>query len=298
MSKDDKVIEYITPADMVDLMNETGMIMVHDSTTQGGHPVVHAAFKTINAQTGEELPGGMPFSVVMYKTPREPGYSNIAIGTVVQVADLGLALPRDYFNFANQRYRFARVYPIDERNFVLQMDMFIHSATREYVKNGFGLWSALFSQILFDLMGRNGEQLHAAAEAFAAARTEIAEQFVATAVASDEPAAAAADVLPETPVDVPSEAVIEASSEPANAVPDVPAVEAAVTPQAAEPVALAEAAAPAAELQGEVKAEAVGEPQAKAAVDEAPAPEAPKPEASVAEPPLTPVAETKVPETV
>lgn len=205
MANDNKVIGYLSPAEMVALMGETGMITVQETATVGGQPVIHAALKVINAQTGEQLPGGLPFTVIMFKTSREPGYSNIAIGTVVPTAELGVVLPRDYFNFSNQHYRFARVFPLDERAFVLQMDLFLHNATREYVKFNFGIWAALFSQVLFDLMGKGGQNLHMAAEAYAAARSDLSQQFVSTMVASDDAA------VPETAVaePVPDETAAE-----------------------------------------------------------------------------------------
>ncbi len=189
MANDNKVIGYLAPADMVALMGETGMITVQESATVGDQPVIHAALKVISAQTGEQLPGGLPFTVIMFKTPREPGYSNIAIGAVVPTTEMGVMLPRDYFNFSNQHYRFARVFPLDDRAFVIQMDLFLRNATREYVKFSFGIWAALFSQVLFDLIGKGGQGLHAAAEAYVRARTDLSQQFVSTVVAADEPAA-------------------------------------------------------------------------------------------------------------
>ncbi len=220
MANDNKVIGYLSPADMVALMGETGMITVQETATIGGQPVVHAALKMINAQTGEQLPGGLPFTVIMFKTPREPGYSNIAIGAVVPAAELGVMLPRDYFNFSNQHYRFARVFPLDERSFVIQMDLFLHNATREYVKFSFGIWAALFSQVLFDLMGKGGQGVHAAVEAYAAARTDLAQQFVSTVVASDEPAAS------ETALAEPAASEAAAAELATDVLPDHPAAEA------------------------------------------------------------------------
>lgn len=301
MSKDDKVIGYLTPADMAALMSETGMITVQETSMAAGQPVIHAALKVINAQTGEQLPGGLPFSVVMFKTAREPGYSNIAIGTVVPVAELGVALPRDYFNFANQRYRFARVFPLDERSFVLQMDLFLHAATREYVKFSFGLWAALFAQVLFDLMGKGGEKLNAAAEAYAAARTDLAQQFVATTVASDEPVAeetASIDPVIDLPAEVPAETVLEPVIEPVGEV--IPAAAAEPVAEAvAEPAAEAAHDLPVDEVEP-VKVEAKVEPTAEApveAVAEASA-DASAEVAATAEPEAAPVAEAKEPETV
>lgn len=211
MTQDNKVLAYVSPEEMAALMSETGMIAVHERVIVDGKPVIHAALKVVNAQTGEQLPGGLPFSVVMFKSQHEPGYSNIAIGTVVPVAELEITLPRDYFNFCNQRFRFTRVFPLDERSFVLQMDLFVRNATREYVKFSFGIWAAMFSQVLFELMGRGKESLVAAAEAYAAAKTGLSQQYVSTMTASDEPA----------PVDPALDSVPTPIFEPATVVDDV-----------------------------------------------------------------------------
>jgi hypothetical protein len=284
MSQDDKVIAYLSPAEMVSLMNETGMITVHETVNTEGLPVIHAALKVVNAQTGEQLPGGLPFSVVMFKSPREPGYSNIAIGTVVPAAELQIALPQDYFNFCNQRHRFARVFPLDDRAFVLQMDLFVRNATREYVKFSFGVWAALFSQVLFDLMGRGRDALTAAAEAYAAARMDFSQQYVSAVTASDESAVeqTATEAAPEG---VPEEAPLpEAVAEPAPEAAKEPVAEAGASEPVAEPKAEAETTAPAevtaeakaeaapeAAAEGEPKAEAAAEPVAEAIAEAAPA---------------------------
>jgi hypothetical protein len=201
MANDRQVIQYMTPAELVALMNATGVITVNEAGMSDGKPVIHAAVKVVNAETGEHLPGGLPFSVVMFKGPNEPGYSNIAIGTIVPAQELNVALPRDYFNFCNQRFRFTRVFPVDERSFVIQMDLVLKNATREYVKFGFGLWGALFSQMLFELMGRGRESLISAAEAYAQAHTDFAQQIATT------PEAAVAEPVPTgEPVIVPETA--------------------------------------------------------------------------------------------
>ncbi len=259
MNQDNKVIAYLTPDEMAALMSETGLITVHERSIVDGKPVIHAALKVVNAQTGEQLPGGLPFSVVMFKNPREPGFSNIAIGTIVPAAELEIALPRDYFNFCNQRFRFTRVFPLDERSFVLQMDLFVHSATREYVKFMFGIWAAMFSQVLFELMGRGRDSLVAAAEAYAAAQTDLSQQYVSTVTSSDESAVAKTDgeVVPEP----------ESTSEPAappviDAVVDMAAElagtqEVASGSKADEPAAVEEAKAG---PSVEAVADATGEP--------------------------------------
>jgi hypothetical protein len=245
MSNDRQIITYLSPAELVALMNATGSITVHESGMSDGKPVIHAALKVVNARTGEPLPGGLPFSVVMFKNPNEAGYSNIAIGTIIPAAELHLALPRDYFNFCNQRFRFTRVFPLDERSFVIQMDLMLKNATHEYVKFSFGLWGMLFSHMLFELMGRGRENLVAAAEAFAAVRTDFAEQVVAA------PAAVMA-LEPETIVT--AEPVAEATVEEPAAEAVAETVSAAVEPEAVEsvaapdvPVAEAVAEAPVAE---------------------------------------------------
>lgn len=166
MVSNSKVINDMTPAELAAVIRETGST-VYEITVIDGKPVIHAALRIVNAKTGENIPGGLPFSVVLFKRPGEKNYSNIAIGTVVPVTELDIRLPRDYFNFCNQRLRFVRVFPLDERSFVIQMDLILHNSTQEYVKFGFGLWGALFSQILYELIGRGRESLEAAAEIYA-----------------------------------------------------------------------------------------------------------------------------------
>ncbi len=275
MSNDRQVISYLSPADLAQLMNQTGVIAVHESGTSDGKPVIQAAVKVVNAQTGEQLPGGLPFSVVMFKGPKEPGYSNIAIGAIVPASELNVALPRNYFNFCNQRFRFTRAFPIDEHAFVIQMDLVLKNATREYVKFSFGLWGALFSQMLFELMGRGRESLVAVAEAYAAAHTDFAGQ-IATAPALSEtfaPAAEAAGeldaVLPLTAEAIvadtdakvlPAEAVVakvEAFAAPELSIVAGPVAVESIVVVAAEPAIVAQAAEPA-----EVKIKATGEAEA------------------------------------
>ena len=195
MAQDNRILGFVTPADLVALMRETGHISVQESAVSDGKPVIHAALKVINANTGEQLPGGLPFSVVMFKHPSESGYSNIAIGTIVPAAELDIHLPHDYFNFCNQRLRFMRVFPLDERSFVIQMDLVLRNATREYVKFNFGLWGALFSQVLYGLIGRGRDSLVQAAEAYAA--TDVSQQYVSTVTAADTTAAVEASTVEE-----------------------------------------------------------------------------------------------------
>jgi hypothetical protein len=248
MNQDNKVIAYVSPDEMTALMSETGMITVHESGNIDGKPVIHAALKVVNAQTGEQLPGGLPFSVVMFKNPKEPGYSNIAIGTVVPAAELEINLPRDYFNFCNQRFRFTRVFPLDERSFVLQMDLFVRNATREYVKFMFGVWAAMFSQVLFELMGRGRDSLVAAAEAYAVARTDLSQQYVSTMMTGDEPGGVetAAEAMPQSEavsgpfVEPQVDAVVEAGAHAAVGDPDA---EKAMTSESEAELAPAESAA-------------------------------------------------------
>lgn len=236
MAQDNKVLGFVTPADLIALMRETGHIAVQESAVSDGKPVIHAALKVMNAKTGDQIPGGLPFSVVMFKHPSEAGYSNIAIGTIVPAAELDIHLPRDYFNFCNQRLRFMRVFPLDERSFVIQMDLILRNATREYVKFNFGLWGALFSQVLYELIGRGRDSLEHAAEAYAA--TDVSQQYVSTVTASDAAAPVEASVVEDVPTgNAASEQ--ELVLEPAAEIPAEAAVEteapATVAPEAVEP---------------------------------------------------------------
>jgi hypothetical protein len=251
MASDRHVIEFLTPAQLVALMNTSGIVSVRDTVMSDGKPVIHAALKVVNAETGEQLPGGLPFSVVMFKAPNEPGYSNIAIGTIVPANELRVALPRDYFNFCNQRFRFTRVFPVDDGSFVIQMDLILKNATREYIKFSFGLWGALYSQVLFELMGRGRESVIAAAETYARVHTDFATQIAmmpdvvpaAVDAAVEEPAADAVmtleaeAILPAEPQEIAADA--EAPQDLEIAVYEVmpqepePAVEEAVLEEAA-----------------------------------------------------------------
>ena len=255
MAQDDKVIGYISPAELLDVMRETGMISVQETGTVDGKPVIHASLKVINAQTGEELPGGLPFSVVMFKGATEPGYSNIAIGTVVPAAELEIALPADFFNLCNRRFRFIRVFPLDASSFVLQMDLFVRNTTVEYIKFSFGLWAALFSQVLFELMGRGSQSLSRAAEVYATAPVDFvgrtAEVIAAAPVAENLEEADLLDLPPDPVAATPqSDAVKETESDPdAESAPDVESA-----PQAEAPMVLTPAA-------DEIAAEKTAEPE-------------------------------------
>lgn len=178
MAQDNKIIAALSPADLVGLLRETAGITVLESAVADGKPVIQAAVQAVNTQTGEVLAGGLPFSIVMFKGPSEAGYSNVAIGTVVPAAELDIHLPRDYFNFCNQRLRFVRVFPLDAGSFVIQMDLILRGATREYIKFQFGLWGMLFKQVLFELIGSGRESLIHAAEVYAA--TDVAQHYVST----------------------------------------------------------------------------------------------------------------------
>jgi hypothetical protein len=255
MSQDDKVIGYFSLAQMQALLRETGMVSVLETGQAGGQAVIHAALKVINAESGAELPGGLPFSVVLFKEAREPGFSNIAIGAVVPAAELKLVLPPDFFNLCNRRYRFVRAFPYDANSFVLQMDLFLHNATREYVKFGFGLWGALFTDVLFELMGNNAQSLSAAAEVYAAFGPD--ERFAGTVAEAPETPVEAP--VPESPADVETvapqaEAGPEAAEPEADLPADVPAPADATVEAAAEP-ALEPAAGPVAEPSVEAPAE-------------------------------------------
>lgn len=305
MSNDRQIIDYLSPAELIALMNETGIIGVNEAVMSDGKPVIHAAVKVVNAETGEQLPGGLPFSVVMFKGANEPGYSNIAIGTIVPAAELNVTLPRDYFNFCNQRFRFSRVFPVDASSFVIQMDLILRNATREYVKFSLGLWGSLFAHVLFELVGRERESLAAAAEAYAHVHTDFAAQIANTPQAEEmpplpveiaEPAVMALDVEAIVPTDVMPAEVPEhaeaAVAEPAvvveeaeAAVVEEPAIAEAVDtppeavveataelelsivagPAATEPVETAEIAAETAELADAKTVTDVSEPKETAA---------------------------------
>ena len=233
MAQDDKVIGYISPAELLSLMRETGMISVQETGTSEGKPVIHAVLKLVHAQTGAELPGGLPFSVVMFKGATEPGYSNIAIGTVVPAAELEIVLPADFFNLCNRRFRFIRAFPLDASSFVLQMDLFVRGATQEYLKFSFGLWAALFSQVLFELMGHGTQSLSRAAEVYAAAPADFISRY-AEAIAPDfqplaeekpvEEDTAVLDLVPDLESEPPAETATAPEAEAA------PAVEAEAAP--------------------------------------------------------------------
>jgi hypothetical protein len=231
MAQDNKIIASLSPADLVVLLQETAGIAVIESSVADGRPVIQAAVKAVNAQTGEVLAGGLPFSVVMFKGSKDTGYTNIAIGTVVPAAELDIHLPRDYFNFCNQRLRFVRVFPLDAGSFVIQMDLMLRNATREYVKFNFGVWGMLFQQVLYELLGSGRESLVHAAEVYAA--TDVAQQYVAT-VTDQCVAEAPSDAEPLAPA---PEAIVE--SEAPQTLPEAaliaePQAEAALEPEAVE----------------------------------------------------------------
>jgi hypothetical protein len=231
MAQDDKVIGTISPAELLDVMRGTGMIVVQETGTVENKPVIHAALKLVHAQTGEELPGGLPFSVVMFKGAAEPGYSNIAIGTVVPAAELEITLPENFFNLCNQRFRFIRAFPLDASSFVLQMDLFLRNTTPEYIKFSFGLWGALFSQVLFELMGRGTQSLSRAAEVYAATPKDIISRY--------EETVAAAPPAEDTPID--EAALVELPADPFAAAPESDAVKESEPGPNAEPVSEADA---------------------------------------------------------
>lgn len=183
MAQDNKVIASLSPTDLVALLRETAGIAVLESAVADGKPIIQVAVKAVNAQTGEVLAGGLPFSIVMFKAANETGYSNIAIGTVVPVTELDIHLPRDFFNICNQRLRFVRVFPLDASSFVIQMDLVLRNATREYVKFNVGLWGMLFKQVLFDLIGSSADSLAHATAVYA--ETNIAQHVVSTLAGQD-----------------------------------------------------------------------------------------------------------------
>ncbi len=220
MAQDNRIISSLSPADLVVLLQETAGIAVLESAAADGRPVIQAAVKAVNAQTGEVLAGGLPFSVVMFKSGNEPGYSNIAIGTVVPAAELDIHLPRDYFNFCNQRLRFVRVFPLDAGSFVIQMDLVLRNATREYVKFNFGVWSILFKQVLYELIGSGRDSLVRAVEVYAAtAQHYVAtDQTICESPASTEPSPA---LGAEAAAAAPQAAIIAADTA-SSAIPEAP----------------------------------------------------------------------------
>jgi hypothetical protein len=214
MSRDDKVIGFMSPAELSSLMGETGLIAVEGTATLDGKPVIQASLKMMNSRTGEELPGGLPFAVVLFKAAGESGYTNVAIGTSVPVSELGIALPPDFFNRCNQGYRFLRAYAIDRNTFVLQMDLFLRNATREYVKFAFGLWAAGFSQILFDLFGQRADEGFApATEAYAAAPQSVLARYAEAVAAAPLAAETVEPFAPEAVPDIPPDAPLETPPE-------------------------------------------------------------------------------------
>ena len=129
------------------------------------------------------------------------------------------------------------MFPVDASSFVIQMDLILRDATREYVKFSFGLWGALFTQILFELMGRGRESLIAAAEAYAAVHTDFAEQIASSPAPGEA-------VLPEEAMPLEQDAIVaEAAATVASEelTPTEPAVEEAKAVEV--PVAEAGAAA-------------------------------------------------------
>lgn len=263
MSNDRQIVSTLSPQELAALLNATGMINVLESRMSDGKPVIHAEVKVVNSKTGEQLPGGLPFSVVMFKSSNEQGYSNVAIGAIVPAAELGVRLPRDYFNFSNQRFRFARAFPLDPQSFVIQMDLVLRGATRDYIKFNFGLWCSLFSQMLFELIGRGRESLVSAAEAYAVANVDFASQI-----------AAAIPAVAEVPAEVPMPLMAEAI------VPEAPVAEAAVVaaPQAMDVAVPSEvpvepASEPVSEPANELVAEALVAAPSETPVEDVPAAE-------------------------
>jgi len=232
MAQDNRIISSLSPADLVVLLQETAGIAVLESAVADGRPVIQAAVKAVNAQTGELLAGGLPFSVVMFKGGNEAGYSNIAIGTVVPAAELDIHLPRDYFNFCNQRLRFIRVFPLDAGSFVIQMDLMLRGATREFVKFNFGVWSMLFKQVLYELLGSGRDSLVHAAEVYAA--TDVAQHYVATVTGQSIEEGTEPSLAPATEAaieaEAPQTAIIAAPQEPVEELPHAEAVQSEAAP--------------------------------------------------------------------
>jgi len=285
MSQDNKVIGFISQAELTALMRETGLIAIQDTANADGKPVIHALLKVVNAQTGAELPGGLPFSVVMFKRAAEAGYSSVAIGTVVPAAELGIELPADFFTLCNQRFRFIRAYPLDASAFVLQMDLIVRGTTVEYIKFAFGLWTSMFSQVLFELMAHGHDAVSRAAEIYARVPVSfiapeldqtVGEPAVEAPIVAPQEAPDAAGETAEAPVPAEqvaaevAEATAPAAAEKASAAP------AAETESATEPATKQTTEPPAAEA--ETKPEAAAEKTEESTpVEAAPAEKAAEP---------------------
>lgn len=287
MTNDCVIIKSITPSDLIKLMQETGTVTVQESCVIDGKPVIHASLVKANAMTGEQLAGGVPFSVVLQRNATDKGYTNVSVGAIVPAAELGIVLPPDFFNFSNQRLRFVRVYPVDAQSFAVQMDLVLRHATREYVKFAFGLWGSLFSQLLFELIGKGKDTLAVAAEAYAAAHKP---HLVVAAVANDsvpeecsapdvETSAAAvvtaAEASPEKDAHVASAGAAFGAVAAAAAVHEAwtqqePAAKEAVPVSAAEVVAEPVIAETTATTVQSVAAETIAEPVTMAPVNEEP----------------------------
>jgi Predicted membrane protein len=311
MAFDSMIVKSVTPADLIKLMRESGAVAVSETSVIDGKPVIHAALVKANAKTGEMLPGGLPFSAVLHRGSTDKGYTNLAIGTIVPAAELGIELPPDFFNYSNHRLRFVRVYPVDTQSFAIQMDLVLRFATREYLKFAFGLWGTLYSQILFELVGKEHEALALAAEAFAATHRpavlmpepELASEPQSEPVSEPEihvPAvvepveslaepvadgvpAAVDEVAPPVESHAIPDAAVETVTEAEPAVVHEPAAE-EITKEASVPAEGLDEAAPVGDDVERISADAVTEPVAQSVA--APAAEAvtePAPE-SVAEP--------------
>jgi hypothetical protein len=161
---DNDVSSKMTWAELSVLMRETGMISIEGVGRLDGLPTIGASLKIVNAETGEKLPGGLPFSVVLFKDLSQAGYSDVALVATVPAAELNAHLPRDFVDSCNRRHRFVRAYPLDQNSFIVQADLFLRGTTREQLKYTFGVWAAALSQILFDLVTASPDDRPVAAE--------------------------------------------------------------------------------------------------------------------------------------
>ena len=229
MSQDSKVISYLSAPELAALMNATGAIAVEATTTADSRPVIQAHLKITDNRTGEEIPGGLPFAVVMFKGDREPGCSNIAVAARIPVGALGIRLPANYFNLCNEQYRFVRVFPLGHDAIALQMDIYLHAATREYVKFAFGIWATAFSQVLYDLMSQRSE-MSVSQDAVVAQHAAVVDSGALEAIL---PADLGGELV-EAPV----------AAEPAAIAPEAAMPEAAMAEVATSDVAAPDVAAP------------------------------------------------------
>ncbi|MDE2182952.1 MAG: hypothetical protein KGJ78_08020 [Alphaproteobacteria bacterium] len=152
MGRDRKIIEFISPSDMSAVMAETGLIGVEGTDSAEGAPVIHAVFKGLVPATGAYVASGIPFTVVMSKGPKDRGYSNIAVVAKVPAGELNARSAAVFAQACNRELRFVRAYLSGQGDLVLQADLFLRMATREYVKFWFGALAEIYLEALSGLV--------------------------------------------------------------------------------------------------------------------------------------------------